>query len=519
MFKHLLLSAAVATIAMSASAETKVLWATDVPEGFKMEWGNPALSLDAEQAATINAGDILTMTVVGVDTECVYPQVALFDGDTPWPPITNVGVGGKTYPYVASFPVTNDMADTFHAKGVVFKGDGAYVSEISQIEGSGYLDPNTVWFGHEQLAWGTAITIPNTVFADVKPGDKIQVNYDTEAKEHTLQIILGGWGGLNLATYEAGAHDFMTIDEESGVITIELTDALNDYTWGDKTYDVYTILKESGLVMQGPCIVDAVLFIPYTEETVNYYAVGSFQGWNVEEPAVFTFADGVYTLVAENASTMKISTLAGDWESFNSATIAPSNTEEIFDDGSVPFVVVPDYEFILDYQATWKVTIDPAKRSILFTTDDPKPQVYDIYLRGSMNNWEADDAWKFTTTDGDLFVLENVTIEAGTQFKVADATWGTVNYGTSAAIVLEEPVVLVYSGPNCTVSETLEDISVKFNLTTKTLTLTKTTGIDSIANESAEAIYYNVQGIRVTNPVEGNLYIVKKGSKVSKVAF
>ncbi len=514
MTKQLLASAAVAILAFSASAETKVLWGTDIPEGVEATWGNPLLSLTAEQAATINPGDILTMKVESASTEG-WPQVAIFEGGLGWPPMSNVGVGGKTYPFVATFPVTNDMAATFKASGVDFKGDGAFVSEISQIEGPGYLDPNAIWFGHETLAWGTAISIPNSVFENVKPGDKIQVVYDTAAPEHTLQIILGGWSGLNLATYEAGSHDFMTIDEATGVITIELTSALSSYEWSEKTYDAFTLLKENGLVMQGPCTVNQILYVQGSEETVNYYAVGGFQGWNVEEPAQFTFADGVYTLVAEGASTMKISTLAGDWDSFNSATIAPSGEAA---DGVMPFEVKADYEFVLDYLANWTVTIDNSKKTIKFTTNDARPEV-DVYLRGGMNTWEAVDEWKFTTTDGNVFTLDNVSIEAGVQFKVADSSWGTVNYGTSEAIAPNTTVTLTYNGSNCVLTESVENATVEFNLTDKTFKVVTGSGIEAIGSENASAVYYNLQGVKVANPAEGNVYIVKKGSKVSKVAF
>lgn len=43
-------------------------------------------------------------------------------------------------------------------------------------------------------------------------------------------------------------------------------------------------------------------------------------------------------------------------------------------------------------------------------------------------------------------------------------------------------------------------------------------GISSVAvdNNNAEAEYYNIQGVRVNNPVAGQLYIVKKGNEVSK---
>ena len=42
-------------------------------------------------------------------------------------------------------------------------------------------------------------------------------------------------------------------------------------------------------------------------------------------------------------------------------------------------------------------------------------------------------------------------------------------------------------------------------------------GIESVASEGTdEAIYYNLQGIRVANPAHG-FYIVKRGATVSRV--
>lgn len=43
-------------------------------------------------------------------------------------------------------------------------------------------------------------------------------------------------------------------------------------------------------------------------------------------------------------------------------------------------------------------------------------------------------------------------------------------------------------------------------------------GISSIENDAnAPAVYYNMQGMQIANPVKGQLYIVKKGNKVSKI--
>lgn len=49
-------------------------------------------------------------------------------------------------------------------------------------------------------------------------------------------------------------------------------------------------------------------------------------------------------------------------------------------------------------------------------------------------------------------------------------------------------------------------------------TKTDHNGISSIENDAnAPAVYYNMQGMQIANPVKGQLYIVKKGNKVSKI--
>lgn len=53
-----------------------------------------------------------------------------------------------------------------------------------------------------------------------------------------------------------------------------------------------------------------------------------------------------------------------------------------------------------------------------------------IYLRGGMNGWGAPAEWQFKTgPEENTWVLSNVTIEAGTEFKVADPEWGALNLG------------------------------------------------------------------------------------------
>lgn len=286
MIKKLLFSAAVAAVAFSANAETKVLWEAEEPEGFLVEWGKPALDLTAEQSADIKAGTILTMTVSGVVADNGWPQVALFQGNVGWPPMINAGVGGREYPFDASFTITPAMADSIQTYGVTFKGDGAYVSKITQEESPIEVDHNAVWIGPKKLNWGDGLGIGANVFADLKVGDKIVAVYDKESENNTLQIILGAWNGENegpnVATYQIGdAQDFMTIDEEAGTITIEFIEALSNLSWGEepKDYDVFATVKAAGVQMQGPgIIVNQVLYI---QASGDPSAVSSIENSNV----------------------------------------------------------------------------------------------------------------------------------------------------------------------------------------------------------------------------------------------
>lgn len=52
-----------------------------------------------------------------------------------------------------------------------------------------------------------------------------------------------------------------------------------------------------------------------------------------------------------------------------------------------------------------------------------------------------------------------------------------------------------------------------------TFSSSKSNGVDMIEIDEAAAEYYTIQGIRVAEPVKGNLYIVKKGNKATKVIF
>lgn len=107
----------------------------------------------------------------------------------------------------------------------------------------------------------------------------------------------------------------------------------------------------------------------------------------------------------------------------------------------------------------------------------------------------------------------------------------TGTFADDKALPLEIHIVLV---PGMTLPEnTTITVTVWENATpeaTKTITVNcvdlpnsevEENGIENIftADQNAPAEYFNIQGVRVNNPVKGSLYIVRQGSKTSKVIF
>ena len=70
-----------------------------------------------------------------------------------------------------------------------------------------------------------------------------------------------------------------------------------------------------------------------------------------------------------------------------------------------------------------------------------------IFVRGDMNGWGADPAWEFkTTTVTNVYVLEGVSIDANTGFKIADASWGSINCGAKGNLEFNKKYSLDNAG-------------------------------------------------------------------------
>jgi hypothetical protein len=99
-----------------------------------------------------------------------------------------------------------------------------------------------------------------------------------------------------------------------------------------------------------------------------------------------------------------------------------------------------------------------------------------IYMRGDMNNWEANPAWELTNTSGNNYQIEHVYIRTRQEFKIADADYSTYNCGKSASgsysLSVGTSYTLSSSKYNVSFSSPLIDATITFNTSTKKLVVT-----------------------------------------------
>jgi alpha-amylase len=155
----------------------------------------------------------------------------------------------------------------------------------------------------------------------------------------------------------------------------------------------------------------------------------------------------------------------------------------------------------------------------------------DLYLVGAVNSWSVSDSYKFTYQGNDTYTFFISSLDGHFKIKDADANWKGVNLGGDAAGADVASVDAVV-GDNTLWQDSSVNLNAN-NLTNVLLTLTynsssssarlniatNASGVNGITVDNDNAIeYYNLQGVRVTNPGHG-IYIVRHGSTVSKVVI
>ena len=159
-------------------------------------------------------------------------------------------------------------------------------------------------------------------------------------------------------------------------------------------------------------------------------------------------------------------------------------------------------------------------------------------VTGTMNGWNPNDpAYLMTAKDG-AYTYDLGDLPAGTEFKIktADDGW-TTSWGAEGdpaateAVPVEIPLntaVHAWRGSSCNflVSAGAQGAVVTFVPEAAagqpgTVTLTDGAAVTDITADAvlAAPVYYNLQGVRVTNPQAGTLYIRVQGPRARKVVY
>ena len=244
---------AAAFVAVSVNAARTTLW--EDANGVTVAWGSSnASQQDASVGSSLAIGDVLIITVKGVDSSVQYPQLGFKGAD--WANVgSTVGLWSvSAFPYEAKITLTEAMVDGM-ANGFWITGDGATVTKLELEKSTSTVDmTNAIWIGenvYPDTNWWTvdAVSVGKSLFATAKAGDKLEFRASAASTAFLVQPFFGGWDGTAKNSNDLPAQ-FSRVDN---TITYTLT-----------AEDV-TSLKSDGLVVQaGGCTLNVIALVPVT---------------------------------------------------------------------------------------------------------------------------------------------------------------------------------------------------------------------------------------------------------------
>lgn len=197
--------------------------------------------------------------------------------------------------------------------------------------------------------------------------------------------------------------------------------------------------------------------------------------------------DNVVTFTASNIGWLKISdTNATDWATFNKNGFTIEGKGDYALKASElgqPFKLwysdgksegTNNINPPSNGEYTYKLTVGEkgtSNSTLVVTGKSDTPIIYDIYLRGSFDsNWAALPEYKFTPdANGVVYTLNNVTLPKGTKFKIADANWGSINFGLNQSVNANTEYTLVYNADDIVLNQDINNATVTFNINTEVM--------------------------------------------------
>jgi hypothetical protein len=220
--------------------------------------------------------------------------------------------------------------------------------------------------------------------------------------------------------------------------------------------------------------------IAMSAENPTLYLLGSANSWSASDSYKFTESSGVYTLSLDEISgTFKIAT--SDWSTaYGGANdVVAGETYTLSTSGG---------------DCNFKDAVKNATLTFTLSTGELKVEgaaavaQYDLYLLGSLNDWAASDAYKFSTDDYVVYTLEAENVVNGDYgFQIAASDWA-VRYNVESTELAYDTYTVV-KGKEYNMKFATEPAGkVKFTLDTQALTLKIEEVVDKWANIESQTV-------------------------------
>lgn len=242
-----------------------------------------------------------------------------------------------------------------------------------------------------------------------------------DPREYTIYYRVPVYVELNGGQYKLGSKDFYYNDgdsfQEEGV------------------YPGYTV--EEAYYLLGPKGTEL-------DSAVKF----DHSGYNIYDDTIFTvtalFSEGndSWLIIPESAYNAALSS-----GSLNSANVYGTDDAEalegVLELGGAAGKVESGYKY--EFSINLSTLAYTISQKPLLTLGDPTG----IYLRGGMNDWGSPATYEFIATDDmDVYILPYVSMSAGTEFKVADADWASVNLGGNGENIVPGTEYALNGGDN-----------------------------------------------------------------------
>ncbi len=294
--------------------------------------------------------------------------------------------------------------------------------------------------------------------------------------------------------------------DENGDLTASFwsrnrSSAQSIYGWNeDATEQVILSLTENGANGETTKGAGAEGFATFQIADVTYFVVPmSLDG------AARSAAIGVYDETGKLHATWTPEGVATGMGQMGSIAVETINEEAVAIYRFIPGVIAAKYTFCVK-------------------AEEPFEGPAELYMVGHDNNWDPANPTVIAMTET-AGVYEAVLTFANAEFKISEVkgTWDEFNakaicIANDATVELDQATPLYkYAGSNCKANiATGKEYKVTIDLINNTITISESSAVEGIEVEEVEAVYYNLQGVKVANP-ENGVFIKVQGNKASKV--